>query len=91
MKTKTKKTHKIRKCIGCMEMKNKNELIRITRTNNTEFSLDLTGKMPGRGAYVCQNLDCLEKAHRKKGLERSFKQAIPDFVYNSLREALKNG
>ena len=80
-----------RKCIGCLEMKNKKELIRIVRTVNAELSLDLTGKMPGRGAYICRNSLCLEKAYKKKGLERSFKQAVQPDIYENLREALENG
>ena len=81
----------VRKCIGCLEMKDKKELIRIVRTVNAEFSLDLTGKLSGRGAYICRDLTCLEKAYKKKGLERSFKQAVSSDIYGSLREALENG
>ena len=63
----------LRKCTGCQEMKNKKELIRIVRNDAGEFALDRTGKLPGRGAYICPNAECLAKAQKSKGLERSFK------------------
>ena len=78
----------LRKCTGCQEMKNKKELIRIVRNDEGEFSLDTTGKKPGRGAYICPNLECLEKAQKSKGLERSFKAAVPKDVYEKLKEEL---
>ncbi|MBQ8942622.1 MAG: YlxR family protein [Firmicutes bacterium] len=80
----------LRKCTGCREMKSKKELIRIVRNDEGEFSLDFTGKKQGRGAYVCPNLDCLEKAHKSKGLERSFKCAVPKEVYEQLQRELEN-
>jgi len=80
----------LRKCTGCQEMKNKKELIRIVRNDEGIFSLDFTGKKPGRGAYICPNMDCLEKAHKSKGLERSFKAAVPKDVYEELRNELLN-
>jgi predicted RNA-binding protein YlxR (DUF448 family) len=69
-------------------MKSKKELIRVVRNDLGEFFLDSTGKKSGRGAYVCPTLDCLQKAHKSKGLERSFKQAVPEEVYESLKTAL---
>ncbi len=78
----------LRKCTGCQEMKNKKELIRIVKNDEGEFSLDTTGKKPGRGAYICPNLECLEKAQKSKGLERSFKAAVPKDVYEKLKEEL---
>lgn len=74
----------LRKCTGCQEMKDKRELIRIVRNDAGEFSLDRTGKKPGRGAYICPNVQCLEKAQKSKGLERSFKAAVPKEVYEQL-------
>ncbi len=79
----------LRKCTGCLEMKNKKELIRIVRDENGEFSLDEKGKKPGRGAYICPNEECLKKAEKSKGLERSFKSAVPAEVYDKLRAELK--
>ncbi|KXL52549.1 hypothetical protein CLNEO_19580 [Anaerotignum neopropionicum] len=74
----------LRKCTGCQEMKSKKELIRIVRNDEGEFSLDTTGKKPGRGAYICPNSECLMKAQKSKGLERSFKAAVPKEVYEQL-------
>lgn len=79
----------MRKCTGCQEMKNKKELVRIVHSQEGTFSLDFTGKAPGRGAYICPNAACLEKAQKSKGLERSFKGAVPKEVYESLREELE--
>lgn len=86
-----KKQRKIplRKCTGCQEMKNKKELIRIVHNEAGEFLLDATGKKAGRGAYICPNLECLEKAKKSKGLERSFKEAVPKEVYEQLVEQLR--
>lgn len=83
----------LRKCTGCLEMKNKRELIRVVRNDAGEFSLDFTGKKPGRGAYLCPDPACLEKARKTKGLERSFKSAVPAEVYEALKAELekKNG
>ena len=64
-------------------MKNKKEMIRVIRTSEQEFVLDATGKKNGRGAYICPNRECLSQAIKSKGLERSFKQAIPKEVYES--------
>lgn len=78
-----------RQCIGCMEMKPKKELLRILKKEDGSFVLDATGKMNGRGAYVCVSQECLKKAIRSKGLDRSFKMKIPPEVYESLSEELK--
>ena len=78
----------LRRCTGCFEMKNKKDLVRIVRSESGEFSLDPTGKQSGRGAYICADTACLELARKQKGLERSFKQAIPAEVYDRLGEAL---
>ena len=78
----------MRKCVGCQEMKSKKEMIRIVRTEEGDFSLDATGKKNGRGAYICNSGDCLGKAVKSKGLERSFKQAIPTEVYEVLEKEM---
>lgn len=83
-----KRKDPMRKCIGCGEMKGKKELIRVLRTPEDTFLLDATGKKNGRGAYLCRDTQCLEKAIRQKGLERSFQAAIPSEVYDSLRKEL---
>jgi predicted RNA-binding protein YlxR (DUF448 family) len=71
-------------------MKNKKELVRIVHNEANEFFLDFTGKKQGRGAYICPNLDCLQRAHKSKGLERSFKCAVPQEIYEQLRTELLN-
>ena len=84
----TKKKIPMRKCVGCGEMKNKKEMIRVIRTSEGEFLLDATGRKNGRGAYICPNQECLKKAVKNKGLERSFKQAIPAEVYEELKKEM---
>ena len=70
-------------------MKSKKEMIRAIRTSEGEFLLDATGRKNGRGAYLCPNSDCLAKAVKNKGLERSFKQAIPKEVYEALEKEME--
>ena len=79
----------MRKCVGCQEMKSKKEMIRVIRTSEGDFLLDATGRKNGRGAYLCPNGDCLAKAVKNKGLERSFKQAIPKEVYEALEKEME--
>lgn len=84
-----KKKVPMRKCTGCLEMKNKKDLIRVVRNEQGEYSLDTTGKKTGRGAYVCKSSQCLEKACKNKGLERSFKSAVPKDLYEELKKQLE--
>ena len=79
----------MRKCVGCQEMKAKKEMIRIVRTEEQDFLLDATGRKNGRGAYICPSSECLEKAIKNRGLERSFKQAIPKEVYETLEKEME--
>ncbi|MDD3404426.1 MAG: YlxR family protein [Hespellia sp.] len=78
----------MRKCIGCGEMKSKKEMMRVLKTDDQHFLLDTTGKKNGRGAYVCFSKDCLNQAIKSKGLERSFKQAIPAEVYEAMQKEM---
>lgn len=78
----------MRKCIGCNEMKEKRELLRIVRSNEGVMNVDTSGKMSGRGAYICKSVDCFDSAVKAKRLERAFKTKIPDEIYQALREAL---
>lgn len=78
----------LRKCIGCNEMKNKREMMRVLKTTEDEIVLDLTGKKNGRGAYLCFSKECFKKAAKSKGLERSLKMPIPQDVYESLEKEL---
>ena len=90
---KTKSKIPMRQCTGCREMKNKKEMIRVLKTAEDETVLDATGKKNGRGAYICFSRECLEKAKKNHGLERSLKAAIPDEVYENLEkefEAIEN-
>lgn len=80
----------MRKCVGCNEMKDKKELIRIVRSSEGVMNVDVTGKMSGRGAYICKCLACFDSAVKAKRLERAFKTRIPDDIYQALREALGN-
>ena len=84
-----KKKIPMRKCVGCGEMKAKKELLRVLRTEDDEFLLDTTGRKNGRGAYVCLSSECFAKAVKNKGLERSFKQAIPKEVYERLEKEME--
>jgi predicted RNA-binding protein YlxR (DUF448 family) len=70
-------------------MKPKKELMRIVKNKENEISLDLVGKKPGRGAYICNNLSCFEKAKKGKKLERAFEAAISEEVYSQLIEQLE--
>ena len=73
-----------RQCMGCRERKAKKELIRVVRGTDGIVSLDFSGKLNGRGAYLCPDLSCLHKAQKAKSLERSLEVAIPDEVYDRL-------
>lgn len=86
----------MRKCIGCMVMKEKRQLVRIVKAPETaeltgvkEISVDTKGKMPGRGAYICKNPDCLAAARKAKRLERAFSCKIPDDIYEQIEKELK--
>ncbi len=80
---KQKKTP-LRQCVGCREMKPKRELVRVVRAPEGGISLDFKGKAPGRGAYVCVNNTCLQKAKKTRALERVLKSPIPDDVFEAL-------
>lgn len=75
-----------RQCVGCGEMKSKKEMLRVLKTPEGHIVLDVTGKKNGRGAYLCMSGECLKKARKNKGLERSFKISIPDTVYEELEK-----
>ncbi|MCH5272186.1 MAG: YlxR family protein [Lachnospiraceae bacterium] len=78
----------LRKCTGCGEMKTKKEMIRVLKTPEDTILLDTTGKKNGRGAYLCNRAECLRKARKSKGLERSLQCAIPTEVYEELEKEL---
>lgn len=71
-------------------MKSKKEMMRVIKTADGEFLLDATGRKNGRGAYLCPDRECLTKAIKNKGLERSFKQSIPEEVYQALEKEMES-
>ena len=79
----------LRQCIGCGEMKNKKEMLRVLRTEEQGAILDTTGRKNGRGAYICPNAECMKRARKSKGLERAFKMPIPDEIYDSLTKEIE--
>ena len=78
----------LRQCTGCREMKEKKQLIRVIRTPEGEILLDATGRKNGRGAYLCPDVECLRKARRSKGLERTLKCPVPAEIYDQLEEEI---
>lgn len=73
-----------RNCVGCGNQFPKKELIRVVKTQDGSVLLDLTGKMSGRGAYICRKADCFKKARKAKKLERSLNVNISDEIYDKL-------
>lgn len=80
----------LRRCLGCFESKPKNELCRVVKTADGEIILDKTGKKNGRGAYICSNRECLEKAIKAKRLEKEFDVKISENIYTELRNMMEN-
>ena len=81
----------MRMCTGCGQMKPKRELVRVGKSQDGEIALDLTGKKAGRGAYVCRDIECLQKARKARRLEKAFSCRIPDEVYDRMEEELQGG
>ena len=81
----------LRQCLGCREMKPKKELIRVVRSPEGGVSLDFKGKLPGRGAYVCPNPECLAKARKSRALERAFSAQMPPEVWEALEKQMEGG
>ena len=81
----------MRQCVGCGEMRNKKDLMRVLKTAEDSIVLDMTGRKNGRGAYLCMDKECLAKARKNKGLERSFKMSIPKEVYENLEKEFEEG
>ena len=85
------KKQPLRQCTGCGEMKPKAELDRIVKTPSGEILIDKTNKVSGRGAYICKNPKCLNKARKSKRIETSLEISIPDDVYLKMEEELTLG
>ena len=81
----------MRQCVGCGEMKSKKEMMRVLKTEQDSIVLDMTGRKNGRGAYLCMNRECLVRARKNKGLERSFKMSIPEGIYENLEKEFEEG
>lgn len=79
------KTGPQRTCMGCNEKKDKKDLIRIVKNKQGEINVDKTAKLQGRGAYICDDIKCLEKLQKSKRLERVFDFKITDEIYEKLR------
>ena len=79
----------LRMCVGCRESKPKRELIRVVRAPDGTLSMDPIGKKPGRGAYVCHDVECLKRARKSRALERAFETAIPAEVYDAMEAELR--
>lgn len=80
----------MRQCVGCRESKEKKILIRIVKEKDQTISIDRTGKKNGRGAYLCDDLECLKKARKNRGLNRAFRMEIDDVIYDELERQLLN-
>lgn len=80
----------MRKCVGCNNHFEKKSLIRILRSPEGEIKLDFTGKMNGRGAYICKNTQCLKKAIKQKRLDSVLETSVPEEIYSKLSEELSN-
>ena len=80
----------MRMCVGCREMKPKRELIRVVRSPEGEVSMDPVGKKPGRGAYVCRNVDCLKRAIKQRQLERQLEVQLTEEVAQALQDTIVN-
>lgn len=80
----------MRMCVGCGEMKPKVELIRVVKPAEGEIFIDLKGKANGRGAYICRDIGCLNKAIKAKRLERTFESVIAPEVYDTLKKDLSS-
>ena len=85
---KTLKSIPQRTCIGCNIKKDKKDFIRIVKDNQNNISIDRTGKANGRGAYICDDINCLEKAIKNKKIEKSFKMQIDESIYDNLRSVI---
>lgn len=85
-----KKKEPLRQCVGCREMKSKKEMVRVIRTPENEIVMDLTGRKNGRGAYVCHNLNCFDKARKSKAFDRALNIPIPELLYDILRKELED-
>ena len=78
-----------RTCNVCRTQKNKNELLRIVKNKDNIIKVDETGKESGRGAYICYDMECLQKAQKSKRLEKTFEIKIEDEIYEQMKNVIK--
>ena len=78
-----------RTCSVCRTQKNKNDLLRIVRNKDNIIKVDENGKQPGRGAYICYDMECLEKAQKRKGLEKALETKIEDEIYEQIKNIIE--
>ena len=81
----------MRQCMGCRERREKRQMIRVVRGTDGNVGLDFSGKLNGRGAYICPNIECLKKARKSKALDRSLEVEIPEEVYDRLQGEMEGG
>lgn len=79
-----------RMCLGCQEMKPKKDLVRVVKNKEGEIKVDLTGKAPGRGSYVCKSVECFEKAYKAKRFERALASQISPEVFEGLKKEIES-
>lgn len=80
----------VRRCVGCGEGKPKQELVRVVKSPEGDITLDLSGRKPGRGAYVCRSAACLARAQKRRSLERAFSAPVPDEVFTRLAAEMED-
>ena len=85
---KNDKQTQMRRCVNCRESKRKSELLRIVRTPEGNFAIDFTGKANGRGAYICKNENCAAETKKRRKLDKSFKIALPNEIYDEILAAV---
>ena len=81
----------LRTCMGCNSKKDKNVLIRIVKNNKNEITVDKTGKLEGRGAYICNNMECLEKAIKSRRIEKAIEAKISNEVFEQIKSLINGG
>lgn len=79
----------MRQCVGCKQLKSKKELVRVVKNSEGEVSIDLVGKKPGKGAYICHDIECFKTARKAKSFERSLSCSIPAEVFDAMEAELK--
>lgn len=78
----------LRMCVSCREMKDKNKMMKVVKSSEGEIQFDPSGKLPGRGAYICKSPECFAAAEKRRSFERAFKGAVPPSLYEILRNEI---